>query len=685
MDNKDDVLAHPLTLPANTKKKATTSSFTDRTNKLLHYLVGITICGALFAFFPSWMVILHGSSSWMSGTSRIKQPKLRSSSAATQDNNKSRINGGENNDYDYLKIAGSIPSCAEHTFLTLYEKPQLPHLSETTTEESNSSNKDNNKDKTCKGMLLRDDIVLTTHECSQSPSLFFPSPSATSNEQQATSSSYLETKPHTTLNANMRLHSKLGFLQVINTPYHYLFLDQPVRRSRMFVSLRSHPDFIVGEDVDDDDHNTTKGSDNNNINNNNNNSGSGGSISPYITCKGYRPIIHNFPLPNGDMVPIGEELLTVGLPQDILWEHSDLETAPALKNDEGERWWSKAITLEEGEEIFQRYFDRPEIQGPVGSLSVVRAHSSFVGRASAISESFDPRGHRGEGCFHNYVVRWREQKPFSGVHFMEWVDYGTGRSLFERNKKYNFLPDLNDDMIGIYDDDECVKKEFDADTVHFFNETERMDHEVYLSASEDGQEVIARYRSSGEVVGPSPEDYPHLYMFDMNKQMYVVDKNLWDKEKYGSIKHTAVLAGKPALSAGEAYFKEGGVITGINWDSGHYRPQIEALTMMFQWIKDQGLNTAGLNWMAWNWWSTKDCHETDWDSFEIHAFDARVLYQTCQEATESPTWTYDESYSSSGYGEKVNQVVKGRNLYMIVEILLVAAVIVSSVIYPWEW
>jgi hypothetical protein len=668
MDNKDDVFldneeAHPLTLPANTKKKAT-SSFTDRTNKLLHYLVGITICGALFAFFPSWMVILHGSSSWMSGTSRIKQPKLRSSSAATQDNNKSRINGGENNDYDYLKIAGSIPSCAEHTFLTLYEKPsQLPHLSETTTEESNS----NNKDKACKGMLLRDDIVLTTHECSQSPSLFFPSPSASSNEQQATSFSYLETKPHTALNANMRLHSKLGFLQVINIPYHYLFLDQPVRRSRMFVSLRSHPDFIVGEDVDDDDHNTTKGSDNNN----NNNSGSGGSISPYITCKGYRPIIHNFPLPNGDMVPIGEELLTVGLPQDILWEHSDLETAPALKNDEGERWWSKAITLEEGESVFQRYFDRPEIQGPVGSLSVVRAHSSFVGKASAISESFDPR-HRQEMCFYDYIVKWREQKPFSGMQFMDWVDYGT---------------DLNDDMVGQPDDDDdyyCVKKKFNARTVHFFNETERKEHEVYLSASEDGQEVIARYRSSGEVVGPSPEDYPHLYMFDMNKQMYVVDKNLWDKEKYGSIKHTAVLAGKPALSAGEAYFKEGGVITGINWDSGHYRPQIEALTMMFQWIKDQGLNTAGLNWMARKQWSTKDCHETDWDSFEIHAFDAKVLYQTCQEATKSPTWTYDESYSSSGYGEKVNQVVNSLP-YKIVEILLVAAVIVSSVIYPWEW
>jgi len=590
-------------------QKKTTSSFTDRTNKLLHYLVGVTICGAIIVFFPSWMVILRHPSAnlendYEMGTSRIKTT-LRSGGSINSQGD--RIIGG----HEYY-LAGMIPSCAEHTFLTLYEKGQLPQ----------QGTKDSYSYKTCKGMLLRDDIILTTHECSQSPSLFFQS----SNTQE-----FLEATPHTALNANMGLHSKLGFLQVTDIPYHYLFLDQPVRRARMFLSLRSHPD-ISASVVDDDDYSSTKGG----------SSSSGGAISPYITCKGYRPIVHNFPLPNGEMVPIGEELLTVGLPDDMLWEHADLDTAPALKNDDRERWWSKAITLEEGERAFQKYFDRPEIKGPEGSLSVVRAHTSFIGKASGISESFDPRGHRGEACFYNYLARWREQKPFSGMNFMDWVDYGTGRSLFERNKKYNFLPDLNDDMIGQIPDDGCVKKKFNARTVHFFNDTERNEHAVYLSPSEDGQEVIARYKQSGEVVGPSSDDHPHLYMFDLNKQMYVVDKNLWDKDNYGSIKHTAVLAGKPALSAGEAHFKENGVIGGINFSSGHYRPQITALTMMYQWIKEQGLNTGGFSWMARKQWSTKDCYETDWESFEIHSFDARVLEQTCREATKSPTWTFKE-------------------------------------------
>eukprot|EP00984_Skeletonema_dohrnii_P003839 scaffold1326_cov130-Skeletonema_dohrnii-CCMP3373.AAC.1 len=119
--------------------------------------------------------------------------------------------------------------------------------------------------------------------------------------------------------------------------------------------------------------------------------------------------------------------------------------------------------------------------------------------------------------------------------------------------------------------------------------------------------------------------------------MYIVDKNLWDKENYGAIKHTAVLAGRPALSAGEAYFKKNGVIWGINYSSGHYRPKVTAVTMMYQWMKDQGLNTSAFNWVARKQWSTKDCYETDWKSFEIHAFDVRVLEKTCREEFAPPT------------------------------------------------
>jgi hypothetical protein len=274
-------------------------------------------------------------------------------------------------------------------------------------------------------MLLRDDIILTTHECSQSTTLYFNSMSRGS----------VKATPYTALNANMALHSKLGFLQVQNVPYHYIFLDKPVRRARMFLSLRSNPGIAATVDDDDFIHGDDK---------DNRSSRIGSVASSYITCKGYRPIVHNFPLPNGEMVPIGEELLTVGLPEDMLWEHADLDTAPGLKNDNGERWWSKAITLKEGEAIFQEYIDKPELKGPEGSISVVRAHHGLWGMAGAISEVLDPRGHRREICFYNYVIRWKEEQPFSGMNFFDWVDYGTGKSLFERNMRYNFLPSLNE-------------------------------------------------------------------------------------------------------------------------------------------------------------------------------------------------------------------------------------------------
>jgi hypothetical protein len=465
-------------------------------------------------------------------------------------------------------------------------------------------------------MLLRDDIILTTHECSQSTTLYFKSMSRGS----------VKAIPHTAFNANMALHSKLGFLQVQDVPYHYIFLDRPVRRARMFLSLRSNPGIAATADDDDFIHDG-EGS-----------SGSGSVTSSYITCKGYRPIVHNFPLPNGEMVPIGEELLTVGLPEDMLWEHADLETAPGLKNDDGERWWSNAITLKEGEAIFQEYIDKPELKGPEGSISVIRAHHGLWGMAGAISEVLDPRGHRREICFYNYVIRWKEEQPFSGMNFFDWVDYGTGKSLFERNMKYNFLPSLNDDMLGNVPEEGCVKRHFNSHTVHYFNDTEREAHEIYLSSSTDGQKVIARYKQSDEVVGPSSRDDPHLYMFDLKKRMYIVDKNIWDKQKYGTIKHTAVLNGRPALAAGEAYFKEDGAVWGINYDSGHYMPQIASATMMYQWVNDLGLDSSALYWMGRSSWGTNNCYETDWKGFEIRGFDARVLEKACLELTTSSSW-----------------------------------------------
>lgn len=582
-------------------------------------LAGLT---CILCLSSSWFTLLKNNAKVDNGTatSRIKT-SLRAQLNVLGEGRGQKTSSSLSY-YNEEELAKQIPSCAEHVFLTLHkqtddqqqwqESDQHRNEKEEDAEENNSS---------CKGMLVRDDIILTTHECSQSRFTF-----------RTSSGLLLEATPHTTLNANMHLHSNLGFLQAKDAPYHYMFLNRPVRRARMFLSLRTNP-ITSSSLVDDDEYAAESGG-----GGGGGASGTSSSIhSQFISCEGYRPIAHNFPLQNGDMIPIGEELLTVSLPENgILWEHLHLATAPGFKNEENERWWTKPITLQKAKQYFQQYFDHPKIKGPDGSISPIRAHSSFEGKASSLCEMLDPSGHRRDVCFYNYITRWiQQQQPFSGQNFFDWLDYGTGATLFERNMKFDFLPDL-----GYYNqrtDEDCLKKSFNSKKVHYFNNTEREDWEVILSPSEDGQDVIARYKKSKKVVSQSSFDNPHLYMFDLNKRLYIIDNDTWDRKKYGTIKHTAILAGGPALSAGETWMKKNGAIWGVNYSSGHYRPQIEAVTMMYKWIEDQNLNTTAFYWVGRSTWNTEECHNTDWRGLGALGFNGR-LEKTCVEVTKSPKW-----------------------------------------------
>jgi len=217
--------------PSTTKRQ--TSFFTTatgRSNRLRIILVCIACYSIAVAFFPSLLLINNNRqrpTSFQTVTSRIK----------TKVNN--NLRSSDTLSYEEDELAAQIPSCAKHTFLTLYRQQQQPQSGSGEEKDSSSSI---NENITCKGMLLRDDIILTTHECSQSTTLYFQSKSRGSS---------VKATPYTALNANMALHSKLGFLQVQDVPYHYLFLDKPVRRARMFLSLRSNPGIAATADDDD--------------------------------------------------------------------------------------------------------------------------------------------------------------------------------------------------------------------------------------------------------------------------------------------------------------------------------------------------------------------------------------------------------------------------------------------------
>ena len=80
----------------------------------------------------------------------------------------------------------------------------------------------------------------------------------------------------------------------------------------------------------------------------------------------------------------------------------------------------------------------------------------------------------------------------------------------------------------------------------------------------DGGELIARYRQNNQLVSESPEEEPHLYVWDLNQTMYIIDST-WDEKTEGRLKHTSVLDAAPALSAGKLYIGKSGGIWGINF------------------------------------------------------------------------------------------------------------------------
>ena len=175
-----------------------------------------------------------------------------------------------------MNIDDMIPDCAQDVFIT------LRHNDAKSSEPTPSS---------CRGMLIRDDIILTTRECSRD-AFHFGQP-------------VLSAVPHTILN-NKDPSSRLGFLKVEDAIEHYFFIDQSYYRTRMFLSLKSATTTVT---VDD------------------------GKDVAVFTCDvddENKPIVHNFPAKGGrEMIPI-HELYGV-VPDDILWEHTDLYTAPTLK------------------------------------------------------------------------------------------------------------------------------------------------------------------------------------------------------------------------------------------------------------------------------------------------------------------------------------------------------------------
>ena len=402
----------------------------------------------------------------------------------------------------------SIASCARDVFFPLHKVSD-----------------DNTHDDNCRGMLIRDDIIITSKECSKYNHTFtFPG------------LGILDATPHSSLNSRQISNSRLGFLET-TAPYHYYSVYHPVRRVRMFLNRRqSHNKDIVIECDEED-----------------------------------RPIAHNFPITNNELVPLHD--LEGILQKDILWDDGILHTTMSLEqtNNTTYRWWTPKISIEEEEDTFEQLLK--QYKGPKGSI--------YLPDVANLCEVIDPRGHRSY-CFRKYRKEWKREEPFSGQHFFEWLDYGAGRQILQHKRGRNA--------------DRCNKMScellcFDKRTHQYLDDEEVVKHEMYITQSQDGQDLIARYKHNDELVLESgdDDDNAYTYMWNLNRSFYISP---------GEVQHMTLLSGQSALSGGKLYIGKNGRLWGINYSSGHYKPEIRAAAMMYQDFKDKKYNTSALYWIG---------------------------------------------------------------------------------------
>ena len=420
----------------------------------------------------------------------------------------------------------------------------------------------------CRGMLIRDDIIITSKECSKYNHTFtFPGLGV------------LDASPHMRINERMG-YSRLGFLET-TAPYHYYSVYHPVRRVRMFLNRRqSHNRDIVIECDEED-----------------------------------RPIAHNFPITNNELVPIHE--LEGILPNDILWDDGILHTTMSIEqtNNATYRWWTPKISIEEEEDTFEQLLK--QYKGPKGSI--------YLPDVANLCEVIDPRGHRSY-CFRKYLKEWKRQEPFSGQHFFEWLDYGAGRQLLQHKRGRN--TDRCNKM-------SCELPCFDKRIHQYLDDEEVVKHEMYIAPSQDGRDLIARYKHNDELVPESGDDNDnaYTYMWNLNLSFYISP---------GEVQHMTLLSGQAALSGGKLYIGKNGRLCGINYSSGHYKPEIRAASMMYQHFKDKKYNTSALYWIGRagrHPWSTRNCQKTEWERIDnIIGFNTTALNQSCHELTVSNTW-----------------------------------------------
>jgi len=336
----------------------------------------------------------------------------------------------------------------------------------------------------CYGLLVRDDLILSSAYCASQVETV-EVPQTFSGQKTAASRATYHVGPHA-----------VGFVEVDTPKYHR---NSGMPRKRLFL-------------------------------------GSNPKKKPRLYCDNDRPVASALPIgnlnsTNPTWVP------TVALRshlRNVLWD-TDLNSTAELTD--GVIKWH--IMKQSKAELFQAIEDwKEKWRGGPGSVDV--SHPVVYG---PLLEAEDPRGHRYHVCFNLWRSRWKNEDPFSGIPFFDWLDFGPAQSL-----SFPINPGEDHELYGVdlaeHLAETCMKKNFNQKKkVKYFTEDESKEYAVDLRPYNDGQNVRMTYVESGEPVINEENDL--LWVWGLDRTLYAIEEG-------NQIGHSTLIASKPALSAGEA-------------------------------------------------------------------------------------------------------------------------------------
>lgn len=184
----------------------------------------------------------------------------------------------------------------------------------------------------------------------------------------------------------------------------------------------------------------------------------------------------------------------------------------------------------------------------------------------ALVEAEDPKL-RNYVSLKEYFKVWKNQEPFSGEPFYQWLDFGSGRSL--PSESYD-RAEIEEDYCEAMDDAARAKA-----VVIPQIKIEPPSDDDDADSSEETVDIFLRYEQADLPV----EGGYLLFVWGLDEKLYVYPSG------GTQFHHIGFFRAMPVRLAGEVYVGTHGKLEEIWNDSGHYKPKDAHFRLLYRHLK----------------------------------------------------------------------------------------------------